>query len=53
VADAVAFGKATIANPDLTERIRDGAAWNDPDPDTFYGGGLKGYLDYPVLEPVS
>lgn len=53
VADAVAFGKAAIANPDLPERIRDGVAWNDPDPDTFYGGGVKGYLDYPVLEAVS
>lgn len=49
-ADAVAFGKAAIANADLVERIRRGAAWNTPDPDTFYGSGPKGYLDYPLLE---
>jgi 2,4-dienoyl-CoA reductase-like NADH-dependent reductase (Old Yellow Enzyme family) len=48
-ADAVAFGKAAIANPDLVERIRTGAAWNAPDPETFYGGGMRGYTDYPCL----
>lgn len=49
VADAVAFGKAYIANPDLAERFRTGAKLNEPDPSTFYGGGEKGYLDYPAL----
>jgi len=48
-ADAVAWGKAAIANPDLVERIRKGAPWNDPRPETFYGDGPEGYLDYPVL----
>ncbi len=48
-ADAVAFGKSYIANPDLVERIRNGAPLNTPDPTTFYGGGAKGYIDYPVL----
>lgn len=48
-ADAVAFGKAYIANPDLVERFRSGAELNEPDPSTFYGGGEKGYIDYPVL----
>ena len=48
-ADAVAFGKAFIANPDLVERLRIGAALNDPDPTTFYGGAAKGYVDYPTL----
>ena len=52
-ADAVAFGKSAIANPDLVERIRCGAQWNTPDPDTFYGGGVEGYLDYPVLETTN
>ncbi len=52
-ADAVAFGKAAIANPDLVERIRIGADWNTPDADTFYGGGKKGYLDYPFIQPAS
>ncbi len=48
-ADAVAFGKAAIANADLVERIRVGADWNVPDAETFYGGGAKGYVDYPVM----
>lgn len=53
-ADGVAFGKAFIANPDLVERLRTGAALNDPDPTTFYGGGAKGYTDYPALKaPVA
>jgi N-ethylmaleimide reductase len=47
--DAVAYGQAWIANPDLVERFRRGAALNPPDRDTFYAGGEKGYLDYPVL----
>lgn len=49
-ADAVAFGKAAIANPDLVERIRAGANWNEPRPETFYGSGEEGYTDYPLLE---
>jgi len=53
-ADAVAFGKAYIANPDLVERLRLGAALNDPDPTTFYGGDGRGYIDYPALKtPVA
>ena len=48
-ADAVAFGKAYIANPDLVERLRVGAPLNDPDPSTFYGGDGRGYTDYPAL----
>jgi 2,4-dienoyl-CoA reductase-like NADH-dependent reductase (Old Yellow Enzyme family) len=50
-ADAVAFGVAAIANPDLVERIRIGAPWNAPDSATFYGSGPKGYTDYPTLQP--
>jgi 2,4-dienoyl-CoA reductase-like NADH-dependent reductase (Old Yellow Enzyme family) len=52
-ADAVAFGRSAIANPDLVERFRTGAALNPPDPSTFYGGGASGYTDYPVLETVN
>lgn len=48
-ADAVAFGKDFIANPDLVARLRQGASLNVPDPSTFYGGGARGYVDYPVL----
>ncbi|ACB94605.1 alkene reductase [Beijerinckia indica] len=48
-ADAVAFGKSFIANPDLPERLRTHAPLNEPDPTTFYGLGAKGYVDYPAL----
>jgi N-ethylmaleimide reductase len=48
-ADAVAFGKLAIANPDLPERLRRDAPLNEPDRATFYGGGAKGYVDYPTL----
>jgi N-ethylmaleimide reductase len=48
-ADLVAFGKPYIANPDLVERLRRNAPLNTPDKTTFYGGGAKGYTDYPVL----
>jgi len=49
-ADAVAFGKLFIANPDLPKRFALRAALNTPDPTTFYGSGPKGYTDYPLLE---
>jgi N-ethylmaleimide reductase len=49
-ADAVAFGTAFLANPDLPERFRRLAALNTPDPATFYGGDAKGYTDYPFLD---
>ncbi|MFL6708955.1 MAG: alkene reductase [Massilia sp.] len=48
-ADAVAFGRAYVANPDLVERIAAGGPFNEPDPYSFYGGGAKGYTDYPAL----
>jgi 2,4-dienoyl-CoA reductase-like NADH-dependent reductase (Old Yellow Enzyme family) len=48
-ADAVAFGKPAIANPDLVERFRSGAELNEQHPETFYGGGAQGYTDYPLL----
>jgi N-ethylmaleimide reductase len=49
LADAVAVGRLFLANPDLPERWRTGAALNEPDPATFYGGGAEGYTDYPAL----
>jgi N-ethylmaleimide reductase len=54
-ADLIAFGKAFISNPDLVERLKKGAALNEWDKDTFYGGGAKGYTDYPTLaaEPAE
>jgi N-ethylmaleimide reductase len=51
-ADAVAFGKPAIANPDLVARLRANAPWNPPQPESFYGGGREGYLDYPTLDPA-
>ncbi len=48
-ADAVAFGKTFIANPDLPERFRRNAPLTPPDPSTFYASGPKGYTDYPAL----
>ena len=48
-ADAIAFGRLFIANPDLVARVRRGAPLNAPDRATFYGGGAHGYTDYPVL----
>jgi 2,4-dienoyl-CoA reductase-like NADH-dependent reductase (Old Yellow Enzyme family) len=48
-ADAVAFGKLFIANPDLVERYRQKAPLNSWDASTFYSSGPKGYVDYPTL----
>lgn len=48
-ADAVAVGRPALANPDLVERWRGRHAENQPDPDTYYAGGPRGYTDYPLL----
>ena len=48
-ADAVAYGKAYIANPDLPVRFAQNAGLNAPDPQTFYGRDSAGYTDYPPL----
>jgi 2,4-dienoyl-CoA reductase-like NADH-dependent reductase (Old Yellow Enzyme family) len=48
-ADAVAFGKLFIANPDLPKRLKLGASLNEPQPDTFYAPTAEGYIDYPAL----
>jgi 2,4-dienoyl-CoA reductase-like NADH-dependent reductase (Old Yellow Enzyme family) len=48
-ADAVAFGRLFIANPDLPRRFAEGAALNQPNPQTFYSGGARGYTDYPAV----
>lgn len=49
-ADLVAFGRPFIANPDLVERLRKGKALAEGDRSTYYGGGAKGYTDYPTLK---
>ena len=48
-ADAVAFGKLFIANPDLPKRLKLNAPLNAPQPETFYHPGAEGYVDYPAL----
>jgi N-ethylmaleimide reductase len=52
-ADLIAFGKLFLANPDLLERFKRDAPLNAPDKATFYGGGAKGYTDYPALESAD
>ena len=48
-ADMIAYGRHFLANPDLVERFRRGAALNQPDTSTFYTDGPKGYTDYMPL----
>jgi len=52
-ADAVAFGKLFIANPDLPRRFLLGAPLNPWNSQTFYSDGPEGYTDYPTLEKVA
>lgn len=48
-ADAIAFGRLFISNPDLPERLAANAPLTAYDRSTFYGGDAKGYVDYPAL----
>jgi N-ethylmaleimide reductase len=48
-ADAIAFGRLFIANPDLPKRFELNAPLNPYQRATFYGGNEKGYTDYPAL----
>jgi N-ethylmaleimide reductase len=52
-ADAIAYGRSFIANPDLPERLLLGAALNEPDPSSFYGGTESGYTHYPFRDRAS
>ena len=52
-ADAVAFGKLFISNPDLTGRIRRGGPYAEWNANTFYTGTAEGYTDYPALEEAK
>jgi N-ethylmaleimide reductase len=47
-ADAIAFGRIFISNPDLPRRLREGLPLTPYNRATFYGGEGKGYTDYPV-----
>jgi NADH:flavin oxidoreductases, Old Yellow Enzyme family len=51
-ADAAAFGRLYIANPDLVERFRRNAPLNAVDAGTIYGADETGYNDYPLLDEV-
>jgi N-ethylmaleimide reductase len=48
-ADLVSFGELYISNPDLVSRLHYGGPYNPRDQATIYGGGEKGYLDYPQI----
>jgi len=50
IADAVAFGRLFISNPDLPRRIELDAPLNAYDRKTFYARGAEGYIDYPTLD---
>ena len=52
-ADLFAFGRPFIANPDLVERLKAGAPLAAFNPATLYGGGAKGYIDYPSLAEAN
>jgi N-ethylmaleimide reductase len=52
-ADAIAFGRLFIANPDLVERIKGNHPLNAFDRSTFYGGASHGYTDYPTFENIA
>ncbi|MGH8446828.1 MAG: alkene reductase [Solimonas sp.] len=51
-ADAIVYGKAYLANPDLAERFRKAARLASPDFSLLYTPGPRGYNDYPALEPA-
>ena len=53
VADAIAYGRTFLANPDLPERFRRDAGLNPDDMATWYSQGAEGYTDYPALEPAG
>lgn len=46
--DAASFGRPFITNPDLPFRLAQDLLLTEPDPDTFYGGDKRGYVDYPT-----
>lgn len=49
LADMASVATWALANPDFVDRLKKGEALNTPDPATFFGGGAKGYVDYPTL----
>ncbi len=53
IADLISFGHLFLANPDVVERFAWCTPLNEPDPDTFDGGGTEGYIDYLTLEETG
>jgi N-ethylmaleimide reductase len=53
IADLACYGSPFISNPDLVERFKNGLTLTPPDSSTFYGGGAKGYTDYPVAKKAA
>ena len=51
--DLVSLGVPALSNPDIVERWKRNAPLNAPDKATFYGGGAKGYTDYPILDAIG
>ncbi len=49
IADMISYGSLFVSNPDLPARLKAGGPFTAPDPETLYGGGAKGYTDYPAL----
>jgi 2,4-dienoyl-CoA reductase-like NADH-dependent reductase (Old Yellow Enzyme family) len=52
-ADAIAFGRPFISNPDLVHRIAVGAPLSTGDSSSFYEGDARGYVDYPTLDEAE
>lgn len=52
-AEAIAFGVPFLANPDLPARLAGNLPLNTPDSSTFYGGGARGYIDYPAYSQIA
>ncbi len=52
LADVAPLGRFALANPDVVERLRQDAPFNELDPATLYTGGAHGYIDYPTLTRV-
>lgn len=49
LADLESYGQFVLSTPDFVERLKSGAAMNEPDRASYYGGGPEGYVDYPTL----
>lgn len=52
LADIAPLGRFALANPDVVQRLRTDEPFNEVEPSTIYGGGARGYTDYPTLARV-